>query len=57
LVPLNQCIRGKGGKWALKCLEVDKILEIQKEEINQKEVNKTSKEFVVLFNTSRAFVV
>jgi hypothetical protein len=57
LVPLNQHIRGKGGKWALECSEVDKIPKIRKEEINQKEVDKTSKEFFALFNTFQTLVV
>lgn len=57
LVFLNQPMRGKGGKQALECPKVDKTFETQEEKINQKEVDKTSKEFFALLDTFRAFVV
>jgi hypothetical protein len=36
---------------------VDKAFESQKEEVNQKELDKTFKEFLAFFNTFRAFMV
>lgn len=57
LVFFNQPMRGKGGKQALECPKMDKNFETQEEKINQKEADKTSKEFVALLDTFRAFVV
>jgi len=57
LVLLNQPMRGKRGKQALERPKVDKTFETQEEKMNQKEVNKMSKEFFALFNTFQVFVV
>jgi hypothetical protein len=45
LVLLNQPMRGKGGKQAQKRPKVDKTFETQEEKINQKEANKTPRNF------------
>lgn len=48
---------GKRGKQAFECLEVDKAFEARKEKVNQKELDKTSKEFLAFFNTFWVFKV
>jgi hypothetical protein len=50
-------MRGKGGKQALKHAKVDKTFETQEEKINQKEEDKTSKEFLALLDTFQTFMV
>jgi hypothetical protein len=50
-------MRGTRGKQALECPKVDKTFDTQEEKINQKEVDKTSEEFLALLNTFRTFVV
>jgi hypothetical protein len=47
----NQPNKGKGGKHALKLPKVDKAHKVQKEEVNQKDPDKTSKEFLAFLNT------
>jgi hypothetical protein len=52
ILPLdNQSKKGKGGKHALKLPKVDKAHKVQKEEVNQKDPNKTSKKFLALLKT------
>lgn len=53
VLPLNnQPKKIKGGKHALECPKVDKVHKVWKEEeVNQKELDKTSKEFLTLLNT------
>jgi hypothetical protein len=52
VLPLNnQPKKAKGGKHALEHPKVDKAYKVQKEEVNQKDPDKTSKEFLAIFNT------
>lgn len=51
LVLLNEPIRGKGGKQAPECTNVGKSFKAREEGIHQKEMYKTSKEFLALVDT------
>ncbi len=48
---LNEPIRGKGGKQAPEHTNVGKSFKAQEEGIHQKEMDKTSKEFLALVDT------
>jgi hypothetical protein len=52
----NQPNREKG-KQAFECSEVDKAFEAWKEEVYQKEMDKTFKELLALFDTFWTFMV